>query len=183
MKFRTGVSSGLLLWSDGPQQTEGVTDFLAYGIKNGFMTLNTQQLQGERRSLASPQGYELHRVDTIYYCVTRNDMTGSDKFEDTNNQLRQSRCLKSTKELANCKGITEGFSLSEPIFRETVALVRVGLCQSRVLSFVFTLSAEEERVVGVVVLRNPTGTLRDFKLTCLKQVPSNVATAVRNWVR
>ncbi|KAG8246877.1 hypothetical protein J6590_074937, partial [Homalodisca vitripennis] len=72
---------------------------------------------------------------------------------------------------------------NEPIFRKTVSLGRVSLCQSRVLSFVFTPSAEEERVVDIVVLRDPPGTLRDFKLTYLKQVRSVVAIAVRNWVR
>ncbi|KAG8260959.1 hypothetical protein J6590_085401 [Homalodisca vitripennis] len=48
MKFRTSVSSELLLWSDGPEQTEGgVTDFLAHGIKDGFLHMKYNLGSGE----------------------------------------------------------------------------------------------------------------------------------------
>ncbi|XP_046662292.1 pikachurin [Homalodisca vitripennis] len=47
MKFRTSASSGLLLWSGGPEQTRGVTDFLALGIKDGFLHMRYNLGSGE----------------------------------------------------------------------------------------------------------------------------------------
>lgn len=47
LRFRTTASSGLLLWSGGGEPSRGGGDFLALGLKDGFLHMRYNLGNGE----------------------------------------------------------------------------------------------------------------------------------------